>query len=82
MSKLLQMSIGDDNQACIADAYSCNLSKLAKHVDLKYQFIFHHVQKKDVGLHCSKTEEMIADMSAKNLNSITINRFLKLSGMH
>lgn len=75
VDQLFNVSIAEDNQACIREAKNPGSSELSKHIDVKFQFLVDNIQKGIVDIHYVPTENMAADLFTKNLKRI---RFEKL----
>ena len=63
------MVILENNQAAICMAKNPQFHGRAKHVDIKYHFIREYVANADVKLEYCSSEELIADIFTKGLNS-------------
>lgn len=81
VKSLFDISISENNQACIADAENHTLSDKSKHIDLKCQFFVDNVRKGNLRLRSVTTENVVADMFTKNLSVIEFCRLVKLAGM-
>lgn len=73
---LLDICIGEDNQAFIADARNPRVSDLSKHIDLKFQFPLDDVRKGNVKIRYLETENMTADMLTKNLGTAKFSKLI------
>ena len=53
----------------------------AKHVDIKYYFIWEQIENKTVTLKYCQTDEMIADILTKGLSQFRFNRLRDMIGV-
>lgn len=67
-------TIFEDNQGCLRMMDEGKFSNRTKHIDTKLYFIKHHIDKRDIICEYCPTQEMLADMLTKPLNSIKIQR--------
>ena len=63
----LPMKMYCDNQGSIKLIKNPIISKYSKHIGLKYHFIRHHYQAKNIDIECIETENNIADIFTKPL---------------
>lgn len=82
VASLFDICIGEDNQACNADAQNPVLSDMSKYVDLKYQFLVDNVQEENVRLRFVGTKNVVANMFTTNMGAIKICRLIRLAGMN
>lgn len=76
------MFIGEDNQACVADAEKSVLSDMSKHVDLKYQVLVDNVENGNVRLRFVQKDNTVTDMLTKHVGAIKFCRIVSLAGMN
>lgn len=61
------ITIFEDNQSCIRAAEEPRVSKRMKHIDVKYKFINHAIENKEVNVIYIPTSEQTADIMTKSL---------------
>lgn len=66
MGKILDVTIGEDNQACHAEVQDDRLSDFLRHVAVKYQLTMVPVRKVEVRVESVPSERMVADMITRN----------------
>lgn len=76
---LFDICTRDDNRARITHAANHTLSDRSKDIDLKYWFSVDNVQKRNVRLRYTRTEDVVADMFIKNLSEIQFCSPVKLA---
>ena len=70
-------TIYEDNHGCIGMAKNCE-SKRAKHIDIKHHFIRDHVANGNIQIEAIKSEEQLADLFTKSLDT---SRYITLRNM-
>lgn len=66
VKSMLDVVKGEDNQVCRTDAESIRPTKSTQHMDMKNQFVLHHVRKGDVRGGFVLSEHMVADIMTKS----------------
>lgn len=78
---MFDVIIGEDNQACIAEARNNRLSDLSTNVDLKCQLLDDHVREGDFRLEYVPSKEIVAELLTKNLAFPKFKALVELAGM-
>ena len=73
--------IKEDNQGTIALSGNPKYHPRTKHIDIKYHFIRHKVEKKELVLEYCPTEQLLADLLAKSLGKTLFQRLRGLMGV-
>jgi len=69
------ITLFEDNQSTIKQAYNLQSSDRTKHVDIRHHFIKQHVAKGDVALEYIPTAEQLADALTKSLDRVKVSYF-------
>lgn len=67
--------------ACTKTAYNPTASELPEHVDMKYQLLVDHVEKRDVDLHYVSREKMRRLLVTINMKGTKFAYVVKLTKM-
>lgn len=75
------IKINEDNQSCIKIAEKQNFERRSKHIETKFNFVKDLITTNKIKLIYCPTEEMIADILTKPLQSTKIQKFRAMMGM-
>ncbi|KXJ62454.1 hypothetical protein RP20_CCG009057 [Aedes albopictus] len=77
----LPITMFEDNQSCIKQLSSPNVSRRSKHVETKNHYIREMQANGEIqAVYCS-TEEMVADMLTKPLHAVKLRKFREAAGI-
>lgn len=78
---LFDISVGEDNQACISDATNAAVSDHSKYAAIRYFFLVDNIENGNVQIHYVNTNDIVADVLTKNLSVQKFIRFVNLMGL-
>lgn len=81
VEKTFEVSIAEDNNGCISEAYNPVNSELSKHIDSRYKLLVDNVHKGMVQLHYVQNDMMVADLLTKNLVRAKFWQLLELANL-
>jgi hypothetical protein len=71
-------TIAEDNKGCISVSSNNRTDSRTKHIDVKYHYVRQMVKNRQVTVHYTPTEEMLADVLTKPTSTRKFNAFTKL----
>ena len=73
--------IHEDNQSAISLAKNPQFHGRAKHIDIRHHFVREKVNDGTIELNYCRTDDMVADMLTKGLNTANFQRLRKMAGV-
>ena len=73
--------MGPDNQDVINQTNSPTIGRRSKHIETKFHFVRELQQKKEIDVRYCPTDEMIADMMTKPLQTVKLQGFREAAGV-
>lgn len=79
--RFLQVPIYCDSKSAIAISHNPIQHSMTKHIDLRYHFIKDQILQGNIELYFIPTEEQVADVFTKALDTTKFHNFLEMLGM-